>query len=546
MFRVCCPEPSEEEIPRSERADDESEGDTTMAQSIGFFKRHWFACSMPLALAVAMILSIAGGTVGQDRSPYPGPGPIDPPVDIVCGQPSPPVTPCNIIINKELFITDLCVVEDPVRTKWTSGADPSVLGAWTFGKLMASMAGYPDISTDPAGLSDFVRHWLKHWLVDQIQSDPACKADARPFIQQFLIDPWENISGGSTLNMKVAPFRLLAIVNRIDLRKNTGYGTGNAGEARFVFGVLSIDENNPDDPDRWFQTPFTVILEYTQPAENCDVVKNWADRWHNLGSIPFGDTFNKELQRITDDFAGFNAAPGQPNGSSISQVRTNEIVLAGPWELREFRLNGSMPQAQLDQSTVALTVDLRHNNTQLLADWVVQNELDILHDLHTVPLSFNGECFAAISSLNPPVPWEVPGHNCTETRFKFAVNNCNGCHSDPETGTRFLHVEPRDIGQESILSRFLTGDPNGVNDPTCPTPPNNGAVTRFFNDLQRRALDLCDLLNSTCEIDFFIRQQSPGGPITASPDGPNGEPGATTTNADMFEEAPHAAKNRVH
>ena len=35
--------------------------------------------------------------------------------------------------------------------------------------------------------------------------------------------------------------RLLAIVNRLDLRKNAAYG-GEAGEARFVFGV--IDRNN--------------------------------------------------------------------------------------------------------------------------------------------------------------------------------------------------------------------------------------------------------------------------------------------------------------
>lgn len=515
-----------------------------MASSIGFFKRHWLITSAPVALAVMMLLMSANRSVGQDREAA-----LAEPVDIglvPCGNPDPPVTPCNIVVNKELFITDLCVVEDPVRTKWTAGgADPNALGAWTFGKLMASIAGHPDIGSDPVGLSNFVKRWLNHWLVDQIQGDPLCKADARPFVQQFLIDPWESVSGGPTLNMKLAPFRLLAIVNRIDLRKNTGYGSGNAGEARFVFGVLAIDENNPN-PDEWSQTQFTVILEYVQPAETCDRVKDWANRWHALGSIPFGATFNKELQKITDDFAGFNAAPGRPNGSSISQVRTNDFVLDRPWELREFQLNGAFDPAPLEQTTVALTPDLRHNNTQLLADWLVANELDILHDQHDVPLSFNGQCFKAISAINPPVPWEVPGHNCTETRFKFAVNTCNGCHSDPETGTRFLHVEPRDIGQESILSRFLTGTPNGIDDPTCPTPPNNGAVTRFFNDLQRRALDLCDLLMSDCETDRFIlaemeaQQSGDASPTTGE------QEALPITNRNLFEEAPHAAKNRVH
>lgn len=512
-----------------------------MAQSIGFFRRHWLATWVPAALTVALLLSFVARTQGQQAIIEPAPGPIG--IDPACGDPSPPVTPCDIIINKELFITDLCVVNDPVRTRWTaSGADPHELGAWTFGKLMASIAGQPDISTDPVGLSNFVRRWLDHWMVDQTQGSIDCIAPARTLMQTRFIDPWEQVSGGQTLNMKLAPFRLLAIVNRIDLRKNTAYGTGNAGEARFVFGVLDIDLNHPNDPDQWSQTQFTVILEYNQPATTCDEVKNWANRWHALGSIPFGATFNKELQKITDDFAGFNAAPNKPNGSSISQVRTNEIALASPWELREFHLNGALTPAPLEQTTVALTVDLRHNNTQLLADWVVANELDILHEQHSVPLSFNGECFAAISSLNPPVPWQVPGHDCTETRFKFAINNCNGCHADPETGTRFLHVLPRDHTQESDLSRFLTGDPNGVDDPTCPTPPNNGAVTRFFNDLQRRALDLCDLLTSDCEIDLFVRQQMNGGPVASG----QGDSRDVETNREMFEEAPFSPGNRVH
>ncbi|MCB9857479.1 MAG: hypothetical protein H6818_17495 [Phycisphaerales bacterium] len=517
-----------------------------MARSIGLLRRRWLVATAPAALAVALLLSLAGNTVGQERqAPIIDPINIDPGPAIVCGDPSPPITPCNIVVNKELFITELCVVEDPVRTKWTAGgADPNALGAWTFGKLMASMAGQPDISTDPVAVSDFVRHWMEHWLVDQFQSgDPQCVAPARPFVQQFLIDPWEQISGGSTLNMKLAPFRLLAIVNRIDLRKNTVYGSGNAGEARFVFGVLAMDPNEPD-PDRWSQTQFTVILEYTQPAETCDQVKNWANRWHALGSIPFGNTFNKELQKITDDFAGFNAAPGQPNGSSISQVRTNDFVLDRPWELREFHLNGDFNPAPLEQSVVALTVDLRHNNTQLLADYITANEIDILHEQHTVPLSFNGECFAAISSINPPDVWRAPGFDCTETRFKFAINNCNGCHSDPETGTRFLHVFPRDIGFESNLSRFLTGTPSGINDPTCPPPPDPIAVTRFFNDLKRRALDLCDLLSSNCEIDIFRRepapQQSDSSPTSSES---SAQP---TTNKNIFEEAPNGPGNRVH
>lgn len=522
-----------------------------MARSVGFLRRNWLVVSAPLALAAAVLLMMTGPSVSADQMPIAerpidiGPG-IDP-----CGPADAPITPCDVVVNKELFITDLCVVEDPVRTKWTAGgADPSALGAWTFGKLISGIAGFPDVDTDPDAVSDFVHHWLEHWLVAQPPTGGDCAAPKRDAIQSFLIDPWQEISGeGQPLNMKLAPFRLLAIVNRIDLRKNTAYGTGNAGEARFVFGVLNIDTNDPN-PDNWDRTQFTVILEYNQPALTCEAVKNWANRWHALGTIPFGPTFNKELQKITDDFAGFNVAPERPNGSSISQVRTNEIeLITDLWELREFHLDPANDPSQLEQTPVALTVDLdKRNDTDLLAEWMAANETDILNEQHTVPLTFGGVCFAANSAINPPETWTAPGFECTETRFKFAFNTCNGCHSTNETNTKFLQVEPRNIGDESVLSPFLTG--TTVDDPSCPAPGGIGGVTRVFNDLERRALDLCDLLSSTCQIDIF--QQPIPAQQTSQESGDSRETQQqqqqepVETNRAIFEDAPHGAGGRVH
>ncbi|MGK3963804.1 hypothetical protein WMF38_06455 [Sorangium sp. So ce118] len=66
---------------------------------------------------------------------------------------------------------------------------------------------------------------------------------------------------------------------------------------------------------------------------------DWANAWHALGSLPFpSEDYNAALQAITTRFAGRNAAPGRPNGSSLGQLRTNDIALASPWELREFTL----------------------------------------------------------------------------------------------------------------------------------------------------------------------------------------------------------------
>jgi hypothetical protein len=65
------------------------------------------------------------------------------------------------------------------------------------------------------------------------------------------------------------------------------------------------------------------------------------------------------------------------------------------------------------------------------------------------------------------------------------LNTCNGCHlretkNDGSGGGPFLHVRPRDVGQEATLSGFLTGIP-GVAD------PRGVDIARDFNDLQERS-----------------------------------------------------------
>ena len=66
----------------------------------------------------------------------------------------------------------------------------------------------------------------------------------------------------------------------------------NAGEGRFVFGVL----DNGGQP-----LPFTVILEYEQIATSRAQLRGWAQQWHALGALAFGEPFNAALQQITED-----------------------------------------------------------------------------------------------------------------------------------------------------------------------------------------------------------------------------------------------------
>lgn len=370
---------------------------------------------------------------------------------------------CPITVNAEaeLMIRALPVVEDPLRTQWTGSLTNPSDGAWTFGRLMTQMAG-------PNDAEAFVRAWLAQW--DQPRVVNGLTVQPRP-MNALVTQPWLQASGGVRLDLTRAPMRLLAIVNRMDLRN---LAAGSAGEGRFVFGVLD-QFGNP--------MQFTVILEFNLPATTQADVDRWAADWHALGALPLGSpAYNTALEAITARFAGRNASPARPNGSAINQVRTNEIALQGPWELREFKLS---PAGQLVSAPVAQTTDLPFNGSPTLAQFINQNTSTLLTATHVVPATFNGQPFLAASALtNGGHFWSAPGITNNEARFQFSINTCNGCHAG-ETQTPFLHVSPRSQGQVANLSRFLTGA--AVFDPV------NGQ-RRELNDLAFRQESLLAVL----------------------------------------------------
>lgn len=392
---------------------------------------------------------------------------------------------CTVDSRKELFITDVSVVDDCYRTTWFNRCPvpaslPATRGAWTVGKLLEGIFG----TTNATALSNQTINWLHQWATLQtINGDPV---PARTAVQSLIIDPWLTASGGTTLDMKKAPFRLLAIVARLDLRQNAGYSGGTtAGEGRFVFGLLDESGNS---------TNFLLILEYGLDAADCNAVLNWAQDFHGLGAYPFGAGYNAALQAVTDRFTAIGASPGKPNGSAINQVRTNDFFLDFPWELREFHLTPSDAKiAPLKLATVAQTPASSLQATMAISSFVNANEPDILAHRHVVPLTWNSQPFrggAAPHSLN--LGWDGPPPQCTsitnpEARHAFSLDTCSGCHG-LETATGFKHVQPREPGFASTLSTFLTGGPA--------TDLCNR--THKFSDIDRRRVDLCQLLGKSC------------------------------------------------
>jgi hypothetical protein len=325
---------------------------------------------------------------------------------------------CNVNIkpDHELVITHPSVVDDPKRTKAS--------GSWTFARLMADLAKAKNVP-----LQTFVLTFLESWTTDTVVN--GFTVPARPEIESLVIAPWRAASGHDGLDMDKAPMKLLAITNRVDL---TG-ASGHAGEGRFVFGVLDANRQS---------MPFTIICEYKLPTTRGMKAVAWAREWHALGDLPLGSPeYNARLQAITDRFA---------TADMLAQCRTNEIALAAPWELREFKLDN---KGLLKPAPMHLTPDITFNETAQLAEFIEKNAKKIDAETHAVRPKFQGDRILA-GSAKAPTPsfkWNAPGIP-EDLRLKFSRNTCNGCHTG-DTGTFFLHIGPGAAGEPARLSKFL-------------------------------------------------------------------------------------------
>lgn len=109
----------------------------------------------------------------------------------------------------ELLITHPSVLNSPAAR---------YPGVWSFGHLMEQLAG-------PEQAANFTLEWLRQWLQDQTVNRDV--APARTKLQELVLDPWRKRDQAAndedddpfhwTPNLAHAPFKLIAIVNRMDL-----------------------------------------------------------------------------------------------------------------------------------------------------------------------------------------------------------------------------------------------------------------------------------------------------------------------------------------
>ncbi len=465
--------------------------------------------------------------------------------------------PCAPVIDrfKSLMITDISVTEDPVRTfnPCTGVGNPN--GAWTFKTLMKNMAN--ELSTGIT-VDSLTREWLDSWLQGTPRLTPGTinpqvntqVLDSRvhpnaPVTTQAtsvlhtIIKPWLRAASGnsgtvidslpSSANywkrlwrrmvakgvdvMSFAPFKTTAIVNRVDLRGNSGYGGGlnNAGEGRIVFSIIKDPKSDCGTAVSSLTQPFvgfTVIFEFGIPIFDCAALLSFQNRWRNLSDMAFGAPFNEALEKITNVFTDANANPLKPNGSALNQLRTNEIanssLLAGGapfWQLREFFLPpvGIFGGSMLANTTTKLEPMSKYNGAVLnplnaantlidiatLANFVNANSAAIQANNYTVPDIVAGSGGGTVNFLAGRADVHSPSATSTNhhwngrgttgaatfitndsARFVFSLNTCSGCHGG-ETKTVFTHIRFVGFGHNITptslsgglrdLSSFLTG-----------------------------------------------------------------------------------------
>lgn len=438
------------------------------------------------------------------------------------------------IRDKSLMIRDLSVVEDvartydPCRTPNKGNAN----GAWSFNTLITNMANTPVTGVTP---KQFLIDWVDNFLFKTTtHPNSGDVAPIRNISKERLIKAWMQNSGvpvppvagipagWQTTNLKSEdfPVRLLAIVNRLDLRGNSGYGFSNAGEGRFVFCFVDSRSNCSTGGNG--PGTMTFIFEYGIPLTSCNAVKNYAQAWWDLRTTPFGSGYNTALQNITKVFTDVNAKPSNPNKNALNHLRTNDFI-QGPWSIRDFEIDvvsHKLIQIHPNKESMALSNGPVSTpvtaNASLVAFVNTIPFASTLDPVYTIPVNLAG--------MHAPMPG--PGHfwkgNATDvmnpvSRREFSLNTCSGCHAGETFNNAFTHIRPRNINAMAALSPFMTGlgpDDNSadndsdvmgslfVNDKLTP-----GALPqKEFNEARRRAKDLESLIfNSPC----FVRGRLP-------------------------------------
>ncbi len=412
-------------------------------------------------------------------------------------------------VNQTLFIANIpelglfnTALFDDTRVYHPCGATGNGNGVWSFGYVMRQMAGGGSAEV-------FTEEWLKLYTADQTSG--ATNGFTVPAVSeaQDFIDDWK-AAGGGEIDLDHPPFRLMAIVPRVDLRSGSSSPYGgtphDGGEMRLIFGAV-----RPLSPCQ--NIDFSVIVEYGVPMDTCTEIKAWAQAWRALSEIDMWndpEAYSEALEALTTQITAAGAEPGNPNGSALNQLRSNELSLGNSnfWRIREYHLAGF-----LEQATTAATPDRKFRNG-LPTDYKVFDALISSPLVPGAPLSMidptsgsavaflGAEAVVGFPHDGPPWGW-VSDLNMSlaansDQRQRRAMQTCSGCHgTETHTGQAHMFNPVNDDVSPFLIGTNNLGGPVSVLDPVAPigTP---GSKTRSFFDLLRRQNDMNAAANQLC------------------------------------------------
>lgn len=411
----------------------------------------------------------------------------------------------DIVMDKELFITATEVVDSELA---------NYPGPWSFGHLVEEAFGEKEA---PHAVGEWLQLWADGYAPEGRNQR---EAPARPGVQQ-LIEIWkkrDHYQGSSNKewvpNLENAPFRLLSIVNRMDLAAtadspgvtSVGYYTGSpgidslSGEGRLVFGAIDED-GEPLDA--------TFIFEYGLDRGNqSQRVHDWAMVWHDLGSYEKHDAaYRGQLAKVTRLFTDRRkeivgqAGSARPitalkemdvwerlsvslNASTtqLIRVRSSERAFGKDLEFRQWDVRtGSRAGQGPVLRPVALPGTPREKfykkgsrENRFLVRWLRDQRgagpvSSTLRDSEgSVPVSFGLPATYRVGKKREPVAavvaripdgesdyhWDGRGLNDDALRRAFSTQTCVGCHGG-DTNTQAFHCAPRQRGSSSLLSNFM-------------------------------------------------------------------------------------------
>jgi hypothetical protein len=221
------------------------------------------------------------------------------------------------------------------------------------------------------------------------------------------------------------PFRLIAIVNRVDLGPQLA-PESQAGEARLVY---TLTDGSGDDPSS-APLPLTVIFEYSLRGDDAS---SWAARFHALTAYRLADAPRLDaLAALVEDF-----------GTELSQIRLND-ARSGTAVVHELAMVG----AKLERRGLKNTPRREFAGTPELARYLADNGSAVLSGRHRVP-----EAWLADSAEVAAFDWgatETPD----DVAHEFERGTCSGCHSNQGGGRGGFHLAQDDTGQV-VLSPLL-------------------------------------------------------------------------------------------